>query len=178
MKLLSGAFPPKNLRYTKDSTGNAVSPFHVEDALELVHTHFGIGPEESAFDRSHNTHIMPSGLTLYFSHSTAHCSSPIGGRMPVIGSHSVILSPDSVSLVKPPTMMMKKTMPEHAKSQVETLAGASRGGRVASVAASTSATFPIGAASVDACLGRAARIRDLVKLGSVDLDFEKDRGVR
>lgn len=64
--------------------------------------------------------MTPSGVTLYFSHSTAHCSCPIGGRIPLTGSHSVMDRPDSVRRVTPPTTMMKKTNPDEMYSQLAT----------------------------------------------------------
>jgi hypothetical protein len=64
------------------------------------------------------TYKTPSGDTLYFSHSTSHSASVIGGRIPVNGSHSVILNPDSVNLVNPPMMTIPKTSDEHPNSQL------------------------------------------------------------
>ena len=76
-----------------------------------------------------STHKTPSGVTRYFSHSTAHCSSPIGGKIPLTGSHSVILSPDSVNRVTPPTTTMKNTRPEEMYNHLAT-AGVVRIGNV------------------------------------------------
>lgn len=42
----------------------------------------------------------------------------MGGRIPVIGFHSVILNPDSVNLVKPPITTIPNTRAEHPKSQL------------------------------------------------------------
>jgi len=46
--------------------------------------------------------------------------------MPVIGLHSVILKPDSVRRVTPPTTMIPKTKTEEAMSHLPT----ERGGRI------------------------------------------------
>ena len=62
--------------------------------------------------------MIPSGDTLYFSHSTSHSASVIGGRIPVKGSHSVILRPDSVNRVNPPMMTIPKTRAEHPNNQL------------------------------------------------------------
>jgi hypothetical protein len=62
--------------------------------------------------------MIPSGESLYFSHSTSHSAAVMGGRIPVIGSHSVILKPDSVSRVRPPMMIMPKTSVEQPSNQV------------------------------------------------------------
>lgn len=45
----------------------------------------------------------------------------------MIGSHSVILRPDSVSRVRPPMMMMPNTSPEQVNSQVGMDLGISTG---------------------------------------------------
>ena len=62
--------------------------------------------------------MMPSGDTLYFSHSTSHSASLIGGKIPVKGSHSVILNPDSVNLVNPPMITIPNTRAEHPNNQL------------------------------------------------------------
>ena len=62
--------------------------------------------------------MIPSGDTLYFSHSTSHSASVIGGRIPVNGSHSVILKPDSVNRVNPPMITIPKTRAEHPNNQL------------------------------------------------------------
>ena len=49
---------------------------------------------------------MYSGVFLYFSNSTIHSSSLIGGKVPVIGRHSVIDKPLSVKRVTPPTITL------------------------------------------------------------------------
>lgn len=61
--------------------------------------------------------MIPSGETRYFSHSTSQSASVKGGRIPVIGFHSVILKPDSVSRVRPPITTIPKTNAEQPKSQ-------------------------------------------------------------
>lgn len=57
---------------------------------------------------------------MYFSNSFSHSASESGGRMPVIGRHSVMLNPDSVRRVTPPTRMTAKTRVEERKSQFAT----------------------------------------------------------
>ena len=57
---------------------------------------------------------------MYFSNSFAHSVSESGGRTPVMGRHSVMLNPDSVRRVMPPTTMTAKTRVEERKSQFAT----------------------------------------------------------
>lgn len=57
---------------------------------------------------------------MYFSNSTSHSASESGGRTPVMGRHSVMLNPDSVRRVTPPTTMTAKTRVEERKSQFAT----------------------------------------------------------
>lgn len=66
------------------------------------------------------THNLNSGVALYFSNSSSHCASDRGGNIPVTGFHSVILSPDSVSRVMPPTTMIAKTNVDDAISHIPT----------------------------------------------------------
>lgn len=47
--------------------------------------------------------------------------------MPVIGFHSVILSPDSVNRVTPPTTITAKTKPEDINNHLPTAGGESTG---------------------------------------------------
>lgn len=54
---------------------------------------------------------------MYLSNSITHSSWVRGGRTPVIGRHSVMLRPDSVRRVTPPTTMIAKTSVEDARSQ-------------------------------------------------------------
>jgi hypothetical protein len=72
----------------------------------------------SAKSGDRSTYKIPSGETRYFSHSTSHSASLIGGNIPVKGSHSVILNPDSVNLVKPPMTTIPNTSAEHPNNQL------------------------------------------------------------
>lgn len=63
---------------------------------------------------------MNSGLSLYLANSSSHASSSLGGRLPVTGRHSVILSPDSVSRVRPPNTTIPKTLAAEPRSQYAT----------------------------------------------------------
>jgi hypothetical protein len=49
------------------------------------------------------------GLARYFSNSASQAASESGGIAPVTGRHSVIESPDPVSLVAPPTATIRTT---------------------------------------------------------------------
>lgn len=62
--------------------------------------------------------MIPSGESRYFSHSTFQSASVNGGRIPVIGFHSVILNPDSVNLVKPPMTTIPNTSAEQPNNQL------------------------------------------------------------
>lgn len=73
------------------------------------------------------TDSLNSGVALYFSNSTFQSSSLSGGMIPVTGRHSVMLSPDSVSRVTPPTMMTAKTNADEKRSQLPTAGGANTG---------------------------------------------------
>jgi hypothetical protein len=79
-------------------------------------------------ERRKATHRQNSGVALYFSNSFSHSASESGGRTPVIGRHSVMLNPDSVRRVTPPTTMTAKTRVEERKSQFAT-AGVESTGR-------------------------------------------------
>src|SRR5882762_5870493 len=50
-------------------------------------------------------------MVLYFSNSACQALSLKGGTVPVSGFHSTIESPDSVSLVAPPTRTIAKISP-------------------------------------------------------------------
>jgi hypothetical protein len=54
---------------------------------------------------------------LYFLNSVSQSFSERGGRIPVIGRHSVMLNPDSVRRVTPPTTITAKVRPEERRSQ-------------------------------------------------------------
>jgi hypothetical protein len=62
--------------------------------------------------------MIPSGETLYFSHSTSHSAAVIGGNIPVNGSHSVILRPDSVNRVNPPITTIPNTKAEQPNNHL------------------------------------------------------------
>jgi hypothetical protein len=72
---------------------------------------------------------------LYFANSSSHAAWSSGGTMPVMGFHSVMLNPDSVRRVTPPTTMMPKTRPDDASSQRPTAGGASFGSGASPAAA-------------------------------------------
>ena len=73
------------------------------------------------------TDNLNSGVALYFSNSIDQSSAVRGGRIPVMGRHSVMLRPDSVRRVTPPTTMTAKTNAEETKSHRPTTGGASTG---------------------------------------------------
>jgi hypothetical protein len=58
------------------------------------------------------TYILPSSLALYLANSSSHSAGPRGGSMPLTGFHSVMLNPDSVRRVRPPTTTMLKVRKE------------------------------------------------------------------
>lgn len=58
-----------------------------------------------------STYILHSGVFLYLANSTSQSAAPRGGKIPLTTFHSVILKPDSVNLVKPPTTTIVKTIP-------------------------------------------------------------------
>jgi hypothetical protein len=88
---------------------------------------------ETETERQRSTHRRNSGVALYFSNSSSHSVSESGGRTPVMGRHSVMLSPDSVSRVTPPTTMTAMTRVEESKSQLPTAGGESTGSCCAAV---------------------------------------------
>src|SRR5229473_3603013 len=57
------------------------------------------------------------GISRYLANSACHAASLKGGRMPDIGCHSVIDSPDSVSLVTPPSTTMTRIIAAQTRSQ-------------------------------------------------------------
>ena len=59
--------------------------------------------------------------------SASHCASVSGGIAPVIGFHSVIESPDSVSRVMPPTTTIANTKAATKRSQAISREGAGLG---------------------------------------------------
>jgi hypothetical protein len=79
-----------------------------------------------------DAHRRNSGVALYLSNSPSHSSRDSGGSTPVIGRHSVMLSPDSVRRVTPPTTMTAMTRVEENKSQFPTAGGESTGSWAAS----------------------------------------------
>lgn len=64
---------------------------------------------------------------MYLSNSSSHCARESGGIIPETGRHSVILRPDSVRRVTPPTTMTAKTIAEDARSHIPTGGGDSTG---------------------------------------------------
>jgi hypothetical protein len=70
---------------------------------------------------------LNSGVALYLSNSAVHSSWERGGRIPVIGRHSVMLKPDSVRRVTPPTTTIAKTKVEDIMSHIPTERGARMG---------------------------------------------------
>lgn len=62
--------------------------------------------------RTEATHMRPSSLSWYFWYSSSHCAWLSGGSDPLTGRHSVMLRPDSVSRVRPPTTTMLKVRNE------------------------------------------------------------------
>src|SRR5579863_7738965 len=74
------------------------------------------------------------GMCWYLANSAAQAAGDNGGRMPVIGSHSVIERPERVSLVTPPITTIRKIMAQHTRSQMaigrrlSSAAGAAEGG--------------------------------------------------
>lgn len=82
-----------------------------------------------------NTYNLNSGVALYLSNSSFHCVSDKGGSTPVIGRHSVILRPDSVRRVTPPTTMTAKTSTDDNSNHPATGGGESTGSSAASAGA-------------------------------------------
>lgn len=78
------------------------------------------------------TDSLNSGVALYFSNSAFQSSSLSGGMMPAMGRHSVMLRPDSVRRVTPPTTMTVKTNADDKRSQRPTAGGANTGNLEAS----------------------------------------------
>lgn len=93
-----------------------MGPLHVKYLFKLAHLDARVGPKVSSAVLS--TYNTPSGDTLYFSHSTSQSAWVSGGRIPVIGCHSVILRPDSVRRVRPPMTRIPSTKPEHDSSHI------------------------------------------------------------
>ena len=103
---------------------NTMTPLPKEDRLEvregdrMVHT---ASHEMSRKDtRTSGTYSLNSGVALYFSNSSSHSPWESGGRTPVIGRHSVMLRPDSVRRVTPPTTITAKTSVDERRSQCPT----------------------------------------------------------
>ena len=66
---------------------------------------------------------LNSGVALYFANSSSQSALVNGGRTPAIGFHSVILKPDSVRRVTPPTTITAKTRAEDANNHIATGGG-------------------------------------------------------
>lgn len=62
------------------------------------------------------TYYLYSGNSLYLLNSCSHSSCDLGGRIPFTRCHFVIDSPDSVSLVIPPSTTAPPTSPQHPAS--------------------------------------------------------------
>lgn len=109
-----------------------VTPFHVKNVLEFIEGNGVIETVVRSRDdprsrHEKDAHSLNSGVALYFSNSILQSSAFIGGMMPVMGFHSVMLSPDSVRRVTPPTTITAKTIADENKSQRPTAGGASTG---------------------------------------------------
>lgn len=83
----------------------------------------------SVFDTP--TYNLNSGVALYFVNSSSQAAWVRGGMTPVMGCHSVMLNPDSVKRVTPPTTMIPMTSVEDIMSHIPTDLGASIGGGLA-----------------------------------------------
>ena len=57
------------------------------------------------------------GIFWYLAKASAHCASLRGGIAPMIGSHSVMESPEPVSRVSPPMVTMARMIRAMARSQ-------------------------------------------------------------
>lgn len=106
-----------------------MTPFHVEDRLELFEGDSVIKPVSkkmhsfslaSLREPPPTTHSLYSGVALYLPNSISHSARVIGGMVPATGFHSVILNPDSVRRVTPPTTTTLKTSTLHPKSHLYT----------------------------------------------------------
>lgn len=109
-------------------------PFPEEDGFEVVD---GDGVVEATWlcvsyaclrEEKERTYILNSGVSLYFANSASQSAWVRGGMTPVIGFHSVILKPDSVRRVTPPTTIIASTSVADAISHPPT-AGEGRTGR-------------------------------------------------
>mgnify|MGYP007051632478 CR=1 FL=1 len=103
------------------------------------------------------TYSLNSGVSLYFANSSNQSSCESGGMTPVIGFHSVMLRPDSVRRVTPPTTTMAKTRVADAMSHPPTTGGA----RVGSGA--SAAACPFSAALEDSAVGVVVVVDDLAE---------------
>src|SRR6266404_3033093 len=74
-----------------------------------------------------STYRRNSGVALYLSNSLSHSARESGGSTPVMGRHSVMLSPDSVSRVTPPTTITAMTSTDESMSQFPTAGGENTG---------------------------------------------------
>lgn len=74
------------------------------------------------------TYSLNSGVALYLSNSASQSEVVKGGKIPETGFHSVMLRPDSVRRVTPPTTTMPNTKAEENMSQYPT-EGRESGGR-------------------------------------------------
>src|SRR3990172_8321648 len=58
-----------------------------------------------------------SGVSWYLTNASRHCSSLSGGRVPTMGCHSTMESPEWVRRVTPPTTIIRKTVKQQMSSQ-------------------------------------------------------------
>lgn len=82
-------------------------------------------------DMTRCTHNLNSGVRLYLLNSSSHSACERGGRIPDTGRHSVMLRPDSVKRVTPPTTITANTRVEDASSHIATGGGESTGNSAA-----------------------------------------------
>ena len=62
--------------------------------------------------------ILYSGNCLYFSKVSSHCSSFIGGMLPMMSFHSTIDRPECVSRVMPPIITMAAIKKQPVNNQM------------------------------------------------------------
>lgn len=111
-----------------DSTEDSVRPLPEVDRLKLAHgdvfvlsaSKYVASVEMSMIFGRGETYNRHSGLARYLLNSLSQSASPSGGMIPETTFHSVILSPDSVNLVNPPTTTMEKTIPAMTSRYVAT----------------------------------------------------------
>ena len=85
--------------------------------------------------KKQRTYSLNSGVALYLSNSFSHSDLVRGGKTPAMGRHSVMLSPDSVRRVTPPTTMTANTSAADATSHPPTTGGERTGSSPAGISA-------------------------------------------